>query len=163
MLVYMPESERTSPDRPLRLRAVAKLGGHCVGTTCRWHNDDGTIGCNDERALHFHHKGGGGSAARKQSKDSLRQIYYQVLKGSIRFELLCACCHEITSKPQKQGARLHKQAARVRRSKQIAGQPERRVRETQELKDQREQREFLESEQSFLVAMGRRKMGKTTT
>jgi hypothetical protein len=161
MLVDVPE--RSSPDRPLRLKAIAKLGGHCVGTTCRWHNEDGTIGCNDERALHFHHKDGGGSAARKQSKDSLRQIYFQVLNGSLRFELLCACCHEIISKPQKQGARLHRQAARVRRSKQIAGKAARRVRETQELIDQREQRELLELEKSFLAARERQKTEKTTT
>ena len=148
----MPEIGITSSDRPLRLRAIAKLGGRCVGTSCRWHNDDGTIGCDDERALQFHHKDGLGSAARKEGKDSLRQIYYQVLKGSLRFELLCACCHEINSKPQKQGACLHKQAARLRRSLQIDGQPERRVRERQELKDRREQREFLEAERSLLAA-----------
>jgi hypothetical protein len=147
----MPETESISPDRLLRLKAIAKLGGRCAGNTCRWHNNDGTVGCNDERALQFHHKDGGGSAARKQGKDSLRQIYCQVLRGSLRFELLCANCHEIEKKVQKraQGARQHVRPARVRRSLQIEGQPVKRVKVNPEL-------EFLRAEQSFLAAKNRK-------
>jgi hypothetical protein len=99
----------------------------------------------------FHHIDGGGSEARRESRDSLRQIYFEVLRGSTRFELLCAICHEFVSKPQKQGANLHKQPARIRRSKQIEGQPVRRVGEKSEL-------EFQKAEKSFLASRERHKI-----
>jgi hypothetical protein len=143
-----------SSDRPLRLRAIARLGGHCVSETCRWHNADGTYGCDDERGLVFHHVDGGGSKERRESRDSLRQIYYEVLRGSTRFLLLCAVCHEFISKPQKQGANLHEQPARIRRSKQIEGQPVRRVRENPELG-------FRKAEKSFLACIERQKIKET--
>jgi hypothetical protein len=106
----MPEhigNESTSPDQNVRLRAIAKLGGRCAATTCRWHNEDDTVGCTDERGLVFHHIDGGGSAKRRDGNDSLRQIYYEVLRGSLRFQLLCGTCHEIEKKLEKRarGAR----------------------------------------------------------
>lgn len=121
---------------------IQRLGGRCAGATCRaedgtvvflpcrWHNEDGTIGCNDERGLQFDHIAGGGSEARSKGTDSQLQICYEILRGSSRFQLLCATFHEIKKKVERQaqGARMHRQPARVRRSLQIEGQPVRRVR-----------------------------------
>jgi len=92
------------------------------------------MGCTDERARVFDHIGGGGSEARRGGKDSVRMICYEIKKDAKfrldpslrRFQLLCANCHEIETKPEKQGARQHKQPARVRRSQQRPGE-ERRV------------------------------------
>lgn len=100
---------------------------HCMNPGCRWHNGDGTIGCNNPRALHIHHKNGGGNADRKDHPGS--SFYYFVLKHPKRFMLICANCHEIKTDAagQRRGANLHKESALVRRSKQIEGQPLRRV------------------------------------
>jgi hypothetical protein len=46
---------------------------------CRWLNYDGTLGCNGERALHFDHKYGSGSAAGRGGKEFTRQVCYAVL------------------------------------------------------------------------------------
>ena len=121
-----------------------------MAKTCRWHNEDGTIGCNDERALQFHHKDGGGSAQRKKGKDSRRMIAYEILREikrgrSPRFDLLCACCHAIEGKVNKrhQGARQHEQPALVRASKQKEGQPARRVRDQSEIEAEQAERRVL--------------------
>jgi len=113
------------------------------------------MGCNDERALVFHHIDGGGSALRSSGKDSQRMLCFEVIKClkhslPVRIQLLCGACHEIDKKLNKraQGARQHKQPARIRRSQQIEGQPLRRVREKPDL-------EFLRAEQSFLAAKKR--------
>jgi predicted RNase H-like HicB family nuclease len=45
---------------------------------CRWHSEDRTLGCDDERALQFDHKAGGGSAARGTGKDSQQMICYEI-------------------------------------------------------------------------------------
>jgi hypothetical protein len=140
----MPENESTSPE----FRAKTKLGGRCVAKTCGWHNEDGTYGCSDLRVLQFHHKEGGGSAARRDGTDSNRMIAYEILRyikrgWPPRFELLCAICHAIDSKPRQQGARLHKQPARIRRSQQKEGQPMRRVREKAEVEAEQAERRFL--------------------
>jgi hypothetical protein len=140
----MIENESTSPE----FRAKAKLGGRCVAKTCRWHNEDGKYGCTDLRVLQFHHRDGGGSAARKDGADSVRMIAYEILRyikrgWPPRFELLCANCHAIDSKPRQQGARLHKRPARIRRSKQKQGQPLRRVRGKPEIESEQAERLFL--------------------
>ena len=57
----MAESKSTIRQRNLRCEIVAKLGGRCSNPDCRWHNDDGTRGCTDIRALQIDHVGGGGS------------------------------------------------------------------------------------------------------
>lgn len=129
-------------------RAIAVLGGRCMAETCRWQNDDGTLGCNDVRALHIHHREGGGSAARRNGADSKRSNALEILKyikrgWSPRFELLCANCHAIESKPRQQGARLHTQPARIRRSQQKKGQPTRRVREKAEIEAEQAERNVL--------------------
>lgn len=142
----MLENRSTSPEP----RAIAKLGGRCLARTCRWHNDDGTVGCNDERALNFHHKDGGGSAQRKKGRDSRRSIAYEILREmqrgrSPRFELLCACCHSIEGKVNKraQGANQHEQPARVRWTQQKDEQLARRVRQRQEIEAEWAERRFL--------------------
>jgi hypothetical protein len=62
--------------------------------------------------------------------ESVLRICYAVMRGSSRFRRLCATCHEIRKKEdrQAQGARQHKQPARLRRSLQTEGQPVRRIR-----------------------------------
>ena len=122
------------PDADLKREARKILGGRCANPRCRWLNDDGTMGCTDERALVFDHLDGGGGEARREGKDSVRTICYEIKKYAkyrvdpslCRFQLLCANCHEIKTKPEKQGARQHKQPARIRRSQQRPGE-ERRV------------------------------------
>ena len=133
-------AESTSARRRrVRLEAIALLGGRCVGFTslaedgtplclpCRWHNEDGTVGCKDERGLTFDHKEGHGSKARKAGKDSQMMIAYEVKKGSTRFQLLCGTCHEIRKKVEKQaqGSRMHEHPERIRygpRSRPAEGQ-----------------------------------------
>jgi hypothetical protein len=121
-------------DDKLKREARAILGGRCAAPTCRWLNEDGTFGCVDERALVFDHIDGGGSAARRDGGDSTCMICYEIKKDAKygcnrRFQLLCATCHEIKKKAEKQaqGARQHRQPARVRRSLQRAGEEPRRV------------------------------------
>jgi hypothetical protein len=67
----------------------------------------------------------------------VRTICYEVKKDAkyrldpslYRFQLLCANCHEIKKKVEKQaqGARQHSQPALVRRSLQKSGEEPRRV------------------------------------
>jgi hypothetical protein len=126
--------------RRVRREAEVRLGGyrdkegeiqvHCMNPGCRWHNDDGTIGCNNPRALHVHHKDGRGNKDRKDHPGS--SFYYFVLNHLESFLLICATCHEIKTHEagQRQGANLHKENALIRRSKQVEGQTLRRVRET---------------------------------
>lgn len=134
----------TSPEA----RAIAALGGRCMAKTCRWQNDDDKLGCTDPKALQFHHKHGGGSAARRNGTDSKRSIALEILRyirrgWSPRFELLCANCHAIESKPRQQGACLHTQPARIRRSQQKRGQPPRRVRDKPEIEVEQAERRVL--------------------
>jgi len=121
-----------SDDARLKEEARRILGGKCANPDCRWANDDGTLGCKDGRMLMFHHIEGGGSESRREGGDSTRSNCYEIKRyhargWPLRFRLLCANCHEMITKPQKLGARLHKQPARVRRSLQISGQEPRRV------------------------------------
>jgi len=122
-------------DAELKQEARRILGGRCADITCRWVNEDGSRGCVDERALQFDHVRGGGSEARREGRDSVRSICYEIKRAAEigllqRFQLLCANCHEIRKREerQSQGARQHKQPARVRRSLQKEGGEPRRVR-----------------------------------
>lgn len=129
--------ERT---RRLKLECIEILGRYrdhegnvqsdprCKNPNCRWHNDDGTIGCNDPSALEFDHRDGGGSVERKLGRAGGDMTYYAIKRKPWLFQLLCANCHAIKSSKEKGGARLHKQPAIVRRSQQIEGHPVRRVR-----------------------------------
>jgi hypothetical protein len=132
-------TESGKQTRRLRLECIGILGRYrdhqgevrndprCKSPDCCWHNKDGTIGCNDKRALQFDHKDGGGSKERKTGKIEGNRLYYAIKKHPERFQLLCANCNEIKSKGEKQGARLHKLPQLVRRSQQIEGRPVRRV------------------------------------
>ena len=109
----------------------------CQNKACCWHNEDGTTGCNDKRALTFDHTEGGGSKLRTANRENGNQIYYAIKKNPERFRLLCATCHEIRKKAdnQCQGARLHRQPARVRSSQQRDDETVRRVRTRQDNAD----------------------------
>jgi hypothetical protein len=134
-------SESGKRTRRLRHECIEILGRYrdhngdiqndprCSNRDCRWQNEDGTLRCNDERALQFDHKEGKGSAERKTGKIGGNRLYYEIRKHPERFQLLCANCNEIKAKGEKMGARLHKKPQRVRLSQQIAGQTPRRVRE----------------------------------
>lgn len=118
----------TARRRRVRSEAIALLGERCIGFAslaedgkplylpCRWQNEDGTVGCNDERALTFDHKEGYGSRARKAGKDSQMMVAYQIISGSTRFQLLCGTCHEIRKKVDKQarGSRMHEHPECIR-------------------------------------------------
>lgn len=140
----MPVRVIASPES----RAIAALGGRCMAKACRWRNDDRKFGCGDPRTLQFHHKQGGGSTTRRNGTDSKRSNALEILRyikrgWSPRFELLCANCHAIESKPRQQGARLHLRPARIRRSQQKEGQPTRRVREKAEIETEQAGRKVL--------------------
>jgi hypothetical protein len=144
-------SKSTIQQQRLRLENIKMLGGRCSNPDCRWHNEDGTVRCNDDRALQFDHKDGGGSAARREGRDAGLAGLYYIRNHPELFQLLCANCNCIKARDKKErrGALQHRQPALVRRS---LGQPGRRVSDSQELKDRREHLEFLNAEQSFLAA-----------
>lgn len=87
-----------------RQDAIARLGGRCVGETCRWINRDGTRGCTDERALQFDHVHGGGTRERKEMH------YEKMLKKILtdengEYQLLCANCNWIKLHVNKESNR----------------------------------------------------------
>ena len=73
-------------DAELKREAKAILGGRCADPNCRWLNEDGTLGCADERAPVFDHIEGGGSAARRKGNDSIRMICYEI-KKNVKYRL----------------------------------------------------------------------------
>ena len=137
----MPESKSTIRQRNLRCEILAKLGGRCNNPDCRWHNDDGTRGCTDVRALQIDHVGGGGSTELRAGHGvGLAYLYhvredlkYSALAGiPSDYQLLCANCNWIKrhTKREARGADQHKRPARLRRTLQVKGRPARRVRRT---------------------------------
>lgn len=152
-----PPSKSTVRQQRLRLENIAKLGGRCSNPSCGWQNLDGTAGCSDDRALQFDHKDGGGSAARRAGRDAGLAGLYYIRNHSELFQLLCANCNCIKARDKKErrGALQHNGPALVRRS---LGQPGRRVRETREAKDRRDQLEYERAERSFLNATERQKI-----
>lgn len=79
--------------RRLRAAVIAFLGGRCANPNCRWLNEDGTLGCKDERLLHVDHPKRNGSKERKIFKNSY-EIYKKVLISKPNeYRLLCACCN----------------------------------------------------------------------
>ncbi|SRR6266446_6676306 len=80
-------------DRQIRKAVLALLGERCANPNCRWLNDDGTVGCTDERLLHVDHVKGGGNQERKLL-GSPHQIYKKVLAQQGKgYRLLCANCN----------------------------------------------------------------------
>lgn len=79
--------------RNLRAAAIAKLGGRCANTECRYLNLDGTLGCNDVFVLQIDHVFNDGAEERK-TRTSLHSFYKQVVcDDSGRFQLLCPTCN----------------------------------------------------------------------
>jgi hypothetical protein len=106
----MSQSKSTVRQRLLRLENIKTLGGRCSNLDCRWHNDDGTIGCTEFRALQFDHKSGGGSAEREGRRDSGIGLQYRIRKEPGRFQLLCANCNWVKRymNEESRGAYQHK-------------------------------------------------------
>lgn len=139
----MPESKSTIRQRHLRLEILEKLGGRCKNPYCHWHNDDGTNGCTDARALQNDHVSGGGSTELRAGHGVGLAHLYRVLKDlklsaragiASQYQLLCANCNWIkrNTDGEARGADQHKRPARLRRALQVNGQPERRVRAIRE-------------------------------
>ena len=128
----MSDGKSTIRQRQVRLRNIEKLGGRCVSPTCHWHNDDGTKGCNDDRALQFDHKDGGGTKARLYGGEGGLQGLYRIMREPERYQLLCANCNQIKRRENKEalGSRQHKKPVRQRHTQQTEGQLVRRVTET---------------------------------
>lgn len=157
-------SKSTIRQQRLRLENIRALGGRCRSPECRWKSDDGKPGCNDERALQFDHKDGGGSAARRAGEHSGLKGLYFIKNHPEQFWLLCANCNSIKARNERFGALQHTQPARVRRS---LGQPTRRVRWTEATRDRRDQISFEKAEREYLAKKHRERdtkplMGQST-
>lgn len=78
----------------IKIAAVKKLGGKCSNPSCKWVNEDGTLGCTDERCLQVDHPKGGGH--KEERKIGTHGIYRRILKGHDKeYQLLCANCNWI--------------------------------------------------------------------
>lgn len=138
---HMAESKSTVRQRNLRSEIMRKLGERCSNPDCRWHNDDGTRGCTDIRALQIDHVGGGGSMELRSGHGvGLAHLYrvrtdlkYSALAGTpSSYQLLCANCNWIKrhANGEARGADQHKRPARLRLALQVKGRPARRVKRT---------------------------------
>lgn len=78
--------------RKLRHDVVVLMGARCTNPTCRWLNDDGTMGCTDERLLQIDHINGGGTKERKtvQVDVMLKRLLREGYSG---YQLLCSNCN----------------------------------------------------------------------
>lgn len=123
----MSLSKSTIQQRRLRLENIRTLGGRCSSPDCRWHNNDGTVGCSEFEALQFDHKGGGGSSERRGRRDSGLGLQYRVRKDPGRFQLLCANCNWIKryKNQEARGAYQQKQPY-LRPRSQVEGQTDKR-------------------------------------
>jgi hypothetical protein len=76
----------------LRTDVIAQYGGHCSSPTCRWLNEDGTIGCTDVRLLQLDHKAGGGTQERnKMGVEAMWRKAKDDTSGA--YQLLCSNCN----------------------------------------------------------------------
>lgn len=77
-----------------RERILTKFGRKCNNPTCRWINDDGTLGCTDCRCLQIDHVNGNG---KKELHNVPQYLYYRtVLEDNTgKYQLLCANCNWI--------------------------------------------------------------------
>jgi len=107
---YLPNRANANWQRrrERREKAIAKLGGRCSSSTCRWLNDEGTLGCTDPRLLQIDHKNGGGTQER--AKLSYDKMLLRVLEHSEDYQLLCACCNWLKAHEQKEFASREKYA-----------------------------------------------------
>jgi len=84
-----------------RTAVIIKLGGRCSNPDCKWMNDDGTIGCTDERCLQIDHVDSGGSKERKKiAPHTLLKKVLEDKNGS--YQLLCANCNWIKRKTHQE-------------------------------------------------------------
>lgn len=93
---YLKQRAINNAERRRRVRkqAIVKLGGRCSSKTCKWVNEDGSLGCTDFRILQFDHVKGGGTKHRKTiTFEALCRFIART--GSKRFQLLCANCNWI--------------------------------------------------------------------
>jgi hypothetical protein len=70
------------------------LGNRCASITCCWHNNDGSVGCNDSRMLQIDHINGGGTKERRELSGHM--IHLKILKmphPENEYQLLCANCN----------------------------------------------------------------------
>ena len=92
------KSRSTLLQERLRSENIEKLGGRCSNPDCRWHNEDGTIGCSDKRSLEFDYKDEDGAKEWLAIRPGLKGLYY-IKNNPERFHLLCANCNQIKSRP----------------------------------------------------------------
>lgn len=95
----------------LRAAVLALLGDRCASPSCRWLNEDGSLGCTDRRALQIDHINGGGSKEQRELGGP-DQIWRKILKmqnPEKEYQILCATCNwikrtsnsEVTGAPKK--------------------------------------------------------------
>ena len=74
-----------------RLTAIDKLGGKCI-----------KCGISDERVLVFDHIEARNVNPRAERDKSGYQLFMEVIRGSKLYQLLCANCHMIKTKENKE-------------------------------------------------------------
>ena len=83
-------------DRRSRIRAavLSLLGNRCANPNCRHLNQDGTLGCKDERLLQIDHIHGNGTKERKRLGNNPYAVFIKVLRDQGKgYRLLCAQCN----------------------------------------------------------------------
>jgi NUMOD3 motif len=76
----------------LRMEVIAQYGSRCASPTCRWQNEDGTLGCTDARLLQLDHKAGGGTQER--GKMGVEAMWKKAQQDtSDAYQLLCSNCN----------------------------------------------------------------------
>ena len=94
----------------IRASVVERLGGRCSSPTCRWSNEDGSLGCADIRALQIDHIFGKGYHEYK--RDTSTSVYYRALSEIStdellkKYQILCACCNWIKRFTDKEVKRI---------------------------------------------------------
>lgn len=79
-----------------REKVLDFLGRKCSNPKCRWMNEDGTLGCKDERLLQVDHVYDDGFLDRKTKKQTASywtRVLYDLENGSDRYQILCANCN----------------------------------------------------------------------
>lgn len=101
---YRDRRGRYRHDRyhTLREKVFEKLGARCSSSSCRWLNDDGTLGCTDRRLLQVDHVHGGGSGRTTRKDGHLMML--DVLSGKYEgdFQILCSNCNWIKRHTNKE-------------------------------------------------------------
>lgn len=97
---YARHREEYATDQRERARrqrkaTVALLGGKCANSNCRHLNDDGTLGCTDERLLQIDHPKKDGHIERKKMNITTvwRKVFESASRGENTYRLLCAQCN----------------------------------------------------------------------